>query len=326
MELVKPASAHEAQTLLQIMLAVVTDEGARPMGTLERLSVEAIARHVLGFEADVATCTPHIPDDLEQTLSDPALRQWAVRMLIPLTLVEGRVVPSAVAVVKKIAARLDAAQEDVALLDYPLQGRYRRYMWRITRNAVSDFWSKGGPTNVRGWFGAAEQSILAGMRTNARLSARYRDLKKLPPSSLGSQLYHFYAKHGWAMPGEKGGMPEHFVVHECTHILSGYGPTDHGEMLTAVFTAGAKKRHAMEWVLVALLQWHHGAAVASISKKHAHTGLLNPAAFFNAWRRGMESNISLMDDVWSWWDVIEHPVDDLRERYGISPLETALAA
>ncbi|CAN5315632.1 hypothetical protein BH11PSE11_BH11PSE11_34800 [soil metagenome] len=326
MELIRPTSPREEKALLQIMLATVTADGTRQMGALERASVEAMARHVLDFEADVDACASQIPDDLEAALANPALRQWAVRMLVPLTLVEGRIDPAAVAVVEQIAARLDAAHEDVALLHYPLRGRHRRFMWRITRNAVSDFWSKGGPTNLRGWFGAAEQSVLAGMRTNPKVSARYRDLKKLPPSSLGAHLHDFYVNNGWAMPGEKGGMPEHFVVHECTHILSGYDPTNHGEMLTAVFTAGAKKRHAMEWVLVSLLQWHHGAAVASISKKHAFSGLLKPDAFFNAWRRGMESNISLMDDVWSWWDVIEHPVDGLRERYGITPLAPALAA
>jgi hypothetical protein len=40
----------------------------------------------------------------------------------------------------------------------------------------------------------------------------------------------------------------------------------------------------------------------------------------------MESKISLMDDVWSWWEVIEHPVQALRERYGITPLEAGLGA
>jgi phage tail protein X len=282
MELVQPHSPLQEQALLQIMLAVVSAEGTRQMDPIERLSVEAIARHVLGFEPDLAACSLQIPEDLEISLPDPATRQWAVRMLMPLTLVQGRVEASAVKVVEKIATRLGAAEDDVALLNYPLRGHHRRFMWRITRNAVSDFWSKGGPTDFRGWFGAAEQSILAGVRTNARMAARYRDLKKLPASTLGSQLYQFYETNGWGMPGEKGAMPEHFVVHECTHILSGYGPTDHGEMLTAIFTAGAKKRHAMEWVLVSLLQWHHGAAVASISKKHAYSGLLQPEPFFNA--------------------------------------------
>lgn len=326
MELVKPASPTQQQALLQLMLAVVTAEGTRPMSELERLSVLAIARHVFGFEPDPANCPATIPGDLETQLDDPALRQCLVRMLIPLPLVEGRVDAAGIAIVERIAARLDAAQDEVALLDYPLRRHHRRYMWRITRHAVSDFWSKGGPTDLRGWFGAAEQSILAGVRTNPAMAARYRDLKKLPAASLGAQLHDFYVSNGWGMPGEKGGMPEHFVVHECTHILSGYGPTDHGEMLTAIFTAGAKKRHAMEWVLVSLLQWHHGAAVASISKKHAYSGLLQPGPFFNALRRGMESRISLMDDVWSWWDVIEQPVEALREKYGIKPLDAALAA
>jgi hypothetical protein len=325
MELVKPSSPREERALLQIMVATVSVEGSRQMGAMESLSVESMARHVLGFEPDLHDCPASIPDDLEETLASPALRQWAVRMLIPLTLVEGSVDPRSVAVVARIAARLDAAHEDVALLQYPLRRRYRRFMWRITRNAVSDYWSKGGPTTLHGWFSAAEQSVLAGIRTNARIASRYRELRKLPSSSLGAHIYDFYARNGWAMPGEKGGMPEHFVVHECTHILSGYQTSHHEEMLTAVFTAGAKRRHAMEWVLVALLQWHFGAPVASFSKKDAHSGLLDPAHFFTAWRRGMESRISLMDDVWSWWDVIEQPVDVLREQYGISPLEAALA-
>ncbi|MES2942544.1 MAG: hypothetical protein V4772_06715 [Pseudomonadota bacterium] len=62
MELVKPASPAEERALLQLMLAVVTTEGTRPMGELERLSVLAIARHVFGFEPDLASCPALIPD------------------------------------------------------------------------------------------------------------------------------------------------------------------------------------------------------------------------------------------------------------------------
>jgi hypothetical protein len=172
----------------------------------------------------------------------------------------------------------------------------------------------------------AEQGLFAGKIANPRMADRYRALRHLPAETLGGSLFRFYESHDFRLPGEKGGMPEQFVIHECTHILSGYGPSPHGEMLTAVFNAGAKRRNPMDWVLVALMQWHVGAPVASFSKKDAFSKLLQPDAFFNAWRRGMEMSVSLMDDKWSFWDVTEAPVDRLREEYTIPSLDPALAA
>ena len=168
----------------------------------------------------------------------------------------------------------------------------------------------------------AEQGFFIGRFSRARVAERYRSLARLPKGTLGRTIFDFYNDNDYRLPGEKGGMPEHFILHECTHILSGYGTDPVGEMNVAVFTAGAKKRNVMDWVFVPLLQWHLGASVGSFTIDVSHKGLLDPPKFFESWARGMDMNISLMDDPWSWWDVIETDIEELRAEYNITPIVT----
>lgn len=327
MEWTRPLGTAARHAFAQAMHAVVTAGGARPIGALERASLEAIGRHLLEFEVDPndGAYAASLPADLAATLPDPALRATLMRVLMCLPLVGGTVDPRAVAVVEEAARQLDADQRPLDLLRYARDGRHRRFLARIVRNAAVDFWGKGGRPGLAGWLQIGEQALVPGRIRRQRVAARYQALEQRRPGSLGAAIYQFYRGNGWALPGEPGGMPEWFVVHECTHILTGYPPTTpQGEMLTAVFTGGAKRRNPMDWVMVPLMQWHLGANVASIKATEVHVGLLAPDAFFRSWRRGIDSRISLMDDPWSWWDVIDVPVEELRERYNIRPLPPAL--
>ena len=313
-----------ARAMAEAMAAVVTDWGTREPTAIERESVRAIGRFVLERDIDLAACDPVPSRALTASLPDPAQRLFTLRLCMILCMVGDALRPEQVARLERLAAIFETpAEAEFGALQLALKRRYKWLLLQVTRRAASDYWAKGGKPGIRDWLEVAEQGFFAGRIPRPRIAERYRALGNKPDGTLGRAIFDFYDSHDYRLPGEKGGMPEQFILHECTHILSGYDTDPVGEMLVTVFTAGGKKRNVMDWVFVSLLQWHLGASVGSFTIDCSHRGLLQPDAFFHAWMRGMDMSISLMDDPWSWWDVIDVPVEELRERYNIAPMAVA---
>ena len=301
------------------MWAAVTEEGDRAPSELESQSVLAIAEQIFDCRLEPRHLEPALPDGLSELITGDEQRAFCVGVLMCLPLVSGEARPGVVNVIHKVCERLGTTLPQLDLLRYAIRRQARRFLWRITRNAAVDHWGGGGRPSMRDWVQIARQAFIPKLLTNRRTAARYQRLEGYSDGSLGRALYDFYRTQGWALPGEPEGFPERFVVHECTHILTGYGTHPHGEMLTAVFTGGAKRRNMVDWLLVPLMQWHLKEPVASFSRRHAYKNMLQPDKYFHAMRRGMDSNISLMDDRWSFWDYAENSVEELRHRFNIVP-------
>jgi hypothetical protein len=154
-------------------------------------------------------------------------------------------------------------------------------------------------------------------RGKRQLRERYQALEEYRPGSFGNVLYCYYRQNGLALPGERGGFPEKFVLHECYHIFGGYPVNHQGEMLTAAFTGGNVEKLCMDMILLSLLQYQIGVRVAGVAP--GVPGQLNPEEFFYAVARGAAMQIDLMDG-WDLWQVAERPFDDLRAEYGLPPL------
>ncbi len=321
-----PETANAQRVCSQIMLATITEEGRRPPLPLEMLSVQAIAEQIFDYEFLANSADPVLPDTLEVLAASPGQRELLVGLLMCLALVSGEARTEVVTVIDRVAAQLQVSLPQRDLLRFALRRQPRRFLWRITCNAAIDYWAKGGHPSLRDWAQIARQAFIPQLLTSRQIAKRYQDLERFPRESLGRAVYDFYRSHEWALPGEPKGMPEQFIVHECTHVLTGYGTDPHSEMLTAVFTAGAKRRNAIDWFLLPLMQWHLKEPVASLSRRDAYRGLLQPQKYFHAMRRGMDSRISLMDDHWSFWENAHHSVAALCERYNICPADPALVS
>lgn len=316
-----PDAPPSRAAMASALAATVTEWGTRAPTAVERESLAAICRHVLETDLDLDAADPVPKPALAQGDPDPERRLFTLRLCLALAMVNGSLSPAQLANLERLAATYGVdISDEAALLRLALARRYRWLLARITRRAASDYWAKGGRPKLKDWLEVAEQGFFSGVILRPQVAARYRALARHPEGTLGRAIYEFFDGHGYAFPGEKGGTPEHFMLHECTHVLSGYDTDPTGEMLVTAFTAGAKKRHVMDWVFVSFLQWHFGASVGSFTVDCSHKGLLEPEAFFHAWARGMRMRLSLMDDPWHWWDVIDEPVAELRHRYGIPAL------
>ena len=56
-----------------------------------------------------------------------------------------------------------------------------------------------------------------------------------------------------------------------------------------------------------------------------HLGL-DAAKLWTAWQRGAAMTANLYDGHWDFWSHVETPLDELRNRYGVEPLDPTLAA
>ena len=315
-------SPAQALTALQCMHAVASLNGeSRPLA-IEQRSIDCIMRYLLRSEPETTPVAPSVPENLERRLDSPAHRRELVRYLALLPLVSPRVEAGKVAMVEAIARRLGVSDDCLGLLRHAARGRFRRFTLTIMRHGVSDYLRRDGQTWLQSWCAMAQLALQGLKPRDRKLAARYQTLAGLPEGSMGRELFDYYRKYGFAMPGEPKSFPETFVLHEFYHILSGYPPsTLKGEMLVAAFTGGNLSKHPIDYIMMSLVQFQLGKNVGGVNNP-ARPGLLEPEKFFRAIERGATMTLNLME--WDWWKEIAVPIEEFRALHDV-PLEKAVA-
>ena len=175
----------------------------------------------------------------------------------------------------------------------------------------------------RGLVGTARELLgLRGLTADPPLAARFQAWESLPEQSLGKHVFRHYRGHGFAFPGEPHGFPETGIYHDFTHVLAGYDTTPAGETLVAAFTAGYRENrpdHGLFSALFGLSVFSTGVDVTPIGVG-ARTGTVGTVAdrFFEAIERGSAVATDLSDG-WDFWQWVELPLPETRERLGIPP-------
>jgi hypothetical protein len=189
---------------------------------------------------------------------------------------------------------------------------------------VRRFWvrEKGAETlRARGLGWAVRTMItLLGMKEDDTVAKRYRALEHASPGSLGRTYFDAMRTHGFSLPGEKGSPPEFIVLHDLTHVLSGYDVDPEGEVQVLAFHAGCRReeKDPFAFVMFGLASFQMDMNPSPIVK--GSKGKLDPKLFLRALERGSRCTIDPTDG-WDPWSVMNEPVEALRKRYGITPLE-----
>ena len=159
--------------------------------------------------------------------------------------------------------------------------------------------------------------ILLGINGDAAVAARYQALSELPVGTLGRNLYDHYREHGFALPGEKSGLPELMLFHDVGHIISGYDVDPQGEIQQAAFQAGFVRTDGFVFLLFGILQFHIGLRITPIAR--ADQGYFDVPKVLRALSRGAACKVDFSDH----FDFFAHarePLALLRERWGVPPL------
>lgn len=303
------------------MCAVASARGAVALLPVERDSIEAIQRHLLHVTEPLALASADLPANLEATLPDPVMRRQVVRLLALLPVLDGAVSAQKADVVEEAARRLAIDDVGLVLLRQAVARRFTRMAFGLMWRSVAHYWSPTGRVRVRDAIdmlriGMPSIPGLYDLFRDRRLLARYEGLAELPEGTLGRALHRFYRNNGFPLPGEPKSFPEGWSRHEVYHVVSGYAPTDQGEMLNAAFSGGNTEVLCMDLLMLTLLQFQAGFRVMP---GPVLTGELRPDAFFRAVARGTAMQVDLLDG-WSLWSAVDQPLEAVRREWGVPAL------
>jgi hypothetical protein len=255
------------------------------------------------------------PEELARVVGDPHRRKRAVQLAIIMSLVEGKPDEASSRPVRALAAALGVSEPGVRVLDEVSRSRAMLARLDMVRRVQRFVRRNGGPRFV-----SVAIPTLLGLAHDPELAARYYALANYPEGSLGRALFRHFYDNDFAMPGEKGGLPELMLFHDVGHVVSGYGVDPHGEIQQAAFQAGYARDDGFTFLLFGILQFHLGLRITPVARgEHGH---FDVPEVLRALARGAACSVDFSDH-FDFFRYAAEPLDDLRARWGVTPLVRA---
>ena len=158
---------------------------------------------------------------------------------------------------------------------------------------------------------------------------RYRALGKLPDGTLGNAFYRHYTNEGLAFPGEKGGFPVVALFHDFAHVLGGYDTSPEGELKNAAFQAGFTQDDDDFFTMLFAIVIHTAGVNLTPFAMPVLLGRIGQGSLalemLHGWQRGAAMKVDLGSQ-WDFWDDLQQPIDIVRQRLGVPPLNSSLTA
>jgi hypothetical protein len=334
-----------AATALHAVRSATTAGGTQPLSPMDERGLDATWTTVFGQRAPAPTDEdrPIEPAVVAEHIEDPALRLLVVQLAAVMVFVDAVIDDAKLDAVLALADALAVERSFVVALRHLVRNDVRWAGIDMLRHNVASIpgldWRSDDPM-------AAFLPYRDG-HDDPALAERYDALQHQPPGTLGHAFYHHYRDNHFAFPGEPWGVVEAWgTPHDCLHLLSGYSTSAQGELLVAVFNGASlsKADDLMEsHVLPVIFTYHLGIELNKGINKgdrermdadpswrdnfegNVHLGL-DPAKVWVSWDRGAAMTVDLFSGTWDFWAHAGEPVEELRERYGIPPLDPADAA
>src|SRR6266496_2243190 len=223
----------ETPFALRALRDVVASNGT--ITAAERRFIEVIAE-LHGAKVDVDSLPSVAPGEVAEAITEPHQRKRIVQLATIAAMVEGDVTAAEAAAVKRLAAALKVDEASLKVLDelaaeHVLLTRFdmmRRIMGRVGSRAYQEEGLAGIRKMIAPFTGAEDAGV----------AWRYKQLGLLPEGTLGREFWEHCTKNRFAVPGEKGGIPERLVFHDFGHVLAGYDTTPEGEIQQGAFQGG----------------------------------------------------------------------------------------
>lgn len=282
----------------------------------ERSLIRAVAK-IHAIEVDVDALEPITPEQLAASLAEPELREQLVMLLMLLSMIDGEATRDEVAVIERFAGALAVTTHHLDTLRKLAEGQ----VFSVRLDLGRRFWVRekiDALVTERGVGNALSMALtMLRVRDDDALASKYRALADYPEGSVG-RVYHDHMRaDGFSLPGEKGSPPEPIVLHDLTHVLSGYGTDPAGEVQTAAFHAGYRKKDPFTFLFFVMMQFHLGVRISPIAE--SATGFFDAEKVLRAVERGAAMNTDLTAD-WDPWTVMAKPLEQARAELGVPPL------
>lgn len=314
----------QSDAILGAMRAIALAHGDDGVAPIDRQTIAACAQIVLGRDpGDADTVAPRDPQQLADALLSHEDAQQAVRLLAVMSLVGGRIDAEKTALVQQFADALGSDEDYLRILAETAAGEVAQAAACIVRKNAESF----PHLETAGIDRDAIAPFLPYRETpDPELEARYATLGELPPSTFGRAFHAHFVSHGFAFPGNPGGLAEGFTTpHDSSHVLSGYSTSQLGELCVSTFIGAMHPDHPMAAeVLPVLFSWHLGIHLNDIAG--AATGYFEPRRFWTAWDRGAAMSTDIVAAEWDFWNATEVDLEELRAAYDLPPVAQELLA
>lgn len=204
--------------------------------------LQTLFQNLLGFNADFDEISPTEPSAVLAALPEASQRRELIELMVTMEMLCSPIPPVLQASVDQWANEL-GVEDRVLLLARDL---FRQSLARAT----ADFYRLN-------WIGEADpqadpkfQSLLEHYGATAyaltfepdqKESERWRQLECYPDGSLGSELWKFYRKRNFKLPGEVGAANAALAQHDWVHVIADYDTTAIGELEVTAFMASASR-------------------------------------------------------------------------------------
>ena len=292
----------------------------------QRAVLEALQRSLLGTESDLDTLAPINTEDLVSIGMDGAQARQLIRLMVVVSVAEGAPSEEQVRLMSTLASGLGVEEPAVSVVGHLAKGRIIRFKFAFARHAHIRIYMR----NTRKLHGGIVPAMRAALRfrgvlpEDAELAARFHAFGDFPEETLG---YHFYRHcHDADLPfsGEKGGFPMGALYHDFTHVLAGYDTSPEGEMKAAAFQAGFTTDPDDFFTVLFALIIHTAGINLTPFDMPVLLGRIGQDQLalevLHALERGAATKVDLGRD-WNFWEDVDVPIDAVRERLGISPLQ-----
>ena len=319
MKLLRP-TAEEGAAGLRAMTTVARARGEIADST--RSLINAAQKMLIGTSEQIDDLEPITPEELAAAVERPEIRNQLINGMVVTTMSASDPPQEQSEAVRSFANALHVDGPQLSTIEKLTKHDLLLFKLCVLRNghlpdAVRDEYRHHGFWGVvKGFMG------LKGIREDKKVADTFRAWEKLPKDSLGAYVFRHYRENSFAFPGEKGGFPAAGMYHDFSHVLAGYNTTPQGETLVGGFTAGYRDKRADQGLFTALFVlsiFSAGVDVTPIGVG-SWSGTVGDVAeqFLIAIQRGSVLNTDLSDD-WNFWEYIEVPLEEMRERLGVPP-------
>ncbi|GAB1539271.1 hypothetical protein NUACC21_19370 [Scytonema sp. NUACC21] len=253
--------------------------------------------------------SPIAPTKIAEAITHPHQRQRLLQMAMVMAMVDGEIKPNQQKALRKLADELCVKDDSLRVLYKAATGHKLLVQVNIMRQLMSKY--MGAACHQEGI--ADIKKIVTPSYLNCgedpEIAWNYRQLGLLPLGTLGRTYWEHCTRQRFNFPGEVGGIPEHLVFHDFTHILSGYDTSSQGEIQQGAFQAGFIRENGFVSLLFVILHFHRGI----------HIELFDIQLVMQALQRGAACKVDFSNN-WNVWEVVDISVEELRDRYSIPPL------
>lgn len=272
---------------------------------------------------ETVVCSPIDTPQVARVITDPHHRKRLLQMAIVMAMVEDEMTPRQRQVLQLLAKGLSVNERGLRVLNEAANGYQLLARFDMTRrmmgNVVEPAYREEGVAGVRKIMGPL---FFNKGGEDPDLAWRFRQLGLLPQNTLGRAFWEHCTQRRFSFPGEPGAIPLRLVFHDFGHVLAGYDTTPAGEIQQGAFQAGFVRHDGFMFLLFVILHFHWGVKITPIAD--AAEGLFHIPLVMHALQRGAACTVDLSDH-WNFWEVVELPLEEVRERYGISPLSSRAA-